>query len=154
MGGARGGGKSGPYRVIRTAWVDMGLEAEVTEREEVVKPRPKRRRGNKYGAKRTVYDGRAFDSKFEAAVARALCEGGYGIALLKMQVPFTFACGAVYRADFVACYEDGRRVVIEAKGKETDVWRLKEKMFRHEYPDIHLLVVKKLSDLEALRDQA
>lgn len=117
-----------------------------------------KRGGNKYGAKRTEYGGRTFDSKFEASVAKALIEGGYGVLSLQFQQPFRFTCGVTYRADFVAAVERNghtKLVVIEAKGKETDAWRIKEKLFRHEYGDQYtLLVVKRLSDLEALRDLA
>lgn len=140
---------------LYTDWVDMGLVQGdgVVERKDVVKPRRKPHRAHKYGATRTEYGGRMFDSKLEAAVAKRLIEGGYPIAGIEFQAPFTFACGAVYKADFlVTMSNDFDRVVVEAKGLETDVWRLKEKLFRHEYPDFPLIVVKKLSDLEALRD--
>ncbi len=48
--------------------------------------------------------------------------------------------GPVYVADFTYI-EDGRRVVVDVKGVETAVFKLKRKLFEARYPDIRLLIV-------------
>ena len=91
---------------------------------------------NKFGAIRTG----GYASRFEASVAaqqRALLSDG---ETLIEQVPIKFACGAKYVCDF-AVVKDGRIVrYIEAKGLPTAVWRLKLRMLKHEYPEIHAIL--------------
>lgn len=44
-----------------------------------------------------------------------------------------------YEADFVVTVKDGSLVAVDVKGKETDVFKIKYKMFRFLFPDIRLL---------------
>lgn len=104
---------------------------------------PQRRR-NKYGAKRTEYKGLMYDSKLEANVARELDRVGYRY---RRQVSIKFASGIRYVADFVVTSGD-LEVVLEVKGRETDVWRVKRRLFLHEYPDIPLVVVHGAGEVE------
>ena len=46
-----------------------------------------------------------------------------------------------YQADF-DFLEGDARIVLEVKGHETAVWRLKKKMFLHKYPNLVLRVVR------------
>jgi len=47
-----------------------------------------------------------------------------------------------YEADFsYIC--DGRLIVEDVKGYETDVFKLKEKLFRYKYPDVEFIVLFK-----------
>lgn len=47
-----------------------------------------------------------------------------------------------YVADFLVTFRDGSQLVVEAKGRETPVWKWKEKHFRQDY-SIPLLVIKR-----------
>lgn len=95
-------------------------------------------KSNKYNAQRTVVDGRTFDSRKEAnryMELRVLERAGY-ISNLQPQVPFPFRVNNVlvctYRADFV--YErDGQRIVEDAKGVVTPVFRIKAKLMKAIY---------------------
>lgn len=48
-----------------------------------------------------------------------------------------------YSADFEVQYKDGRKEVIDVKGVETQVFKLKKKLFEFLYKDLHLVVVKR-----------
>ena len=51
---------------------------------------------------------------------------------------------ANWYCDFLVYFKDGRKEYHEVKGRETDVYKMKEKLFRALYPKEVLLVVKKL----------
>lgn len=103
---------------------------------------------NKYGAQRTEFDGRVFDSRAEAeryAELRLLERAGL-ISGLECQPVYVLQDGpretrVTYRADF-AYVEDGRRVVEDVKGVETALWRLKAKLFVERFPHLVLRVVR------------
>jgi len=46
-----------------------------------------------------------------------------------------------YIADF-QYIENGKIVIEDVKGKETEVFKLKRKLFEHEYPDYELKIIK------------
>lgn len=96
---------------------------------------PKRAKRSKYGNKRVMLDGHKFDSRAEGAYYLILleCMRLKLIKNLEMQVPFKFACGAKYVADFA--YDDlyKGRVVADAKGMKTAIYRLKRKMMWTEF---------------------
>lgn len=104
---------------------------------------------SKYHAEKTKIDGIQFDSKKEADY---YCE----LKMLKMagevkeidrQVVFELlpsykrngktVRAITYRADFVVTYRDGSKNVIDVKGYQTDVYKLKKKMLLYRYPDIN-----------------
>lgn len=97
------------------------------------------RYGNKYGAKKTEYNGRKYDSKLEARVAQELdlrlkageftqIDPQYRIKLYcylpnKEKVDlFTYIC------DFRCHRPDGSFLLVEAKGHPTEVYRTKRKI--------------------------
>lgn len=90
---------------------------------------------NKYRNIRTEVDGITFDSKKEGLrwlYLRQLERDGQ-IKGLQRQVNFILAIGdeliCKYRADFV--YEElGKRIVEDAKGMKTDVYRIKAKLMK------------------------
>ncbi len=97
---------------------------------------------NKYGNKKTVIDGITFDSKKEAnryCELKILLRAGQ-ITDLKLQVPFELCPaskgerGIKYIADFVYT-EKGKKVVEDVKGKRTDVYIIKRKLFKQKYTD-------------------
>lgn len=95
---------------------------------------------NKYGNRRTVTDGIAFDSKREAArytELRLLERGGiiYGLELQKRYelIPKSKHGKALwYIADFVYT-ENGQTVVEDVKGLRTAVYRLKKRIMAERY---------------------
>jgi len=103
---------------------------------------------NKYGNKETIFDGRKYDSGLEAGVAKdiaLLCKTG---EVIKNEPQKTFGLYgkngtriANHRVDFLLTFKDGHQEVWEAKGMETEVWRLKREMFCDNYPDIPYMVI-------------
>jgi hypothetical protein len=47
-----------------------------------------------------------------------------------------------YIADFEVIYADGHREIIDVKGVETKVFRIKHKLFEYKYPKLSLKIVK------------
>lgn len=117
-----------------------------------------KRKGNKFGAKKTIIDGIKFDSKREAeyySQLKIMQRGGL-IQSFKRQVSFDlFAHSSVslgsfthpteiahHIVDFLVINLRGNREVHEVKGMETDVWKLKRKIFEANYPEIKYIVIK------------
>lgn len=99
-----------------------------------IKEAPRSNRA-KYGNRKTQIDGITFDSKREAhryVELRRMSEAGI-IEDLRLQVPFEVipACGSErptkYIADFVF-NQDGKQVVMDAKGHKTREYVLKRKL--------------------------
>jgi len=108
----------------------------------------------KYNNKKTQVDMFVFDSALEAKRYKqlALLEKANKITNLKLQPKFLLQesfrkDGKTYRkieykADF--CYEEnGKTVVEDVKGKETEVFKLKHKIFEHKYPLLSLKIITK-----------
>lgn len=103
---------------------------------------------NKYGAQKTVFNGRKYDSKLEATVAQdiaLLCKAG---EVVKNEPQKTFGlygknktriCN--HRVDFLLTFKDGHQEVWEAKGLAMETWRLKRKLFEDNYPEITYVVI-------------
>jgi len=52
--------------------------------------------------------------------------------------------GIIYRADFRVTYADGHQEIEDVKGMETEIFKLKRKMFEYRYPDLTIKLVKKV----------
>lgn len=91
---------------------------------------------SKYGNRRTVIDGKRFDSIAEARryQALALMERAGDIANLRCQVRYKLIVNnvsvAVYIADFVYTNAKGKTIVEDVKGVRTAVYRLKRKLMK------------------------
>lgn len=86
----------------------------------------------KYGNKRVEHAGRSFDSKGEKGCydLLLLLEKAGEIRDIEQQVSIDLIAGIKYRADFR--FWDillGEKVLGEYKGMETEVWRLKRKLY-------------------------
>lgn len=107
---------------------------------------------SKYGNIKTVIDGITFDSRREADY---YCE----LKMLKkakeikdfslqpkyeLQPKFkkngTSHRAINYIADFVILRNDGVLEVVDIKGMETDVFKIKRKMFEYMYPELNLII--------------
>lgn len=94
---------------------------------------------NKYGAKKTVYNGRKYDSKYEARVAQDLDlemkAGKYTeiVAQFPIKLYVYLPDGSKvfifkYICDFRCTNPDGSFLLCEAKGKVTEIYRIKRKI--------------------------
>lgn len=114
-----------------------------------------KKRRNKYNAKKTVVDGIQFDSKDESEFYLHLKElkkqGKVKDFELQpqfeLQPKFTNVLGEniraiTYKADFLVYYPDQTTEVIDVKGFETDVFKLKKKMFEYKYDQSITLMCK------------
>ena len=101
---------------------------------------------SKYGAKKadSTLAGRRFDSKMERTRGEqlALMQRAGEISDLQFQVQTHLTRARIgYKVDFVY-QEQGKTVYEEAKGFETDVWRIKRRLWKWYGPGL-LRVVKK-----------
>ncbi len=116
-----------------------------------IKRRPKK---SKYNNIKTTVDGITFDSKKEAeyyCMLKMLKQAGeikdFGLQQKYELQPAFEKNGIRYRpisyiADFVIVNLDGTTEVIDVKGVETQVFKIKKKMFEYQYPDLSLKVIK------------
>lgn len=113
-----------------------------------------RRNASKYGNKKTTAGGVTFDSKAEAMYYLGLlADKRKGLVKdIELQPRFELLpkfekngvkYGALkYVADFRVLFPDGREQIIDVKGTETEVFKIKRKLFEHKYPELSLFVVK------------
>lgn len=90
-------------------------------------------RRSKYGNTWTVVDGIKFQSKLEARrwqQLQLLVKAGE-VAKVERQVRFPLVAGITYVADFRVTYPDGRVVIEDVKGVETEAFVIKRKLFEH-----------------------
>lgn len=96
---------------------------------------------NKYGAKKTEYNGIKYDSKKEAEFARKLDltrkSLNSNILDVERQVPFEIRLNGIkickYILDFKVTYKTGEIDYIDVKGMKTPVYRLKKKLVEAQY---------------------
>lgn len=129
----------------------MTSEITIAEYRALIKKRPK------YGNKKVEIDGYTFDSLAEAARYKELrlLESAGRIEVLEVHPRFTLQHAftdrqgqrhqaVTYSADFAYREITGpfvASVVEDVKGKETDVFRVKSKLFRFNYPDLELRII-------------
>lgn len=117
-------------------------------------PLGKPNRRSKYNNQKTVVDGIEFDSKKEAEYycqLKLLKKAGE-IKDIGLQPRFELQPafeknGVKYRpityiADFVITNNDGTTEIVDVKGVETQVFKIKQKLFEYMYPDLSLKVIK------------
>ena len=111
-------------------------------------------RGTKYGSSKTEVDGIVFDSRKESRRYEQLklMEKAGEITGLQLQPVFELQEGfrdnkgvwrrpITYKADFLYI-EEGKTIVEDVKGMQTDVFKIKMKMFLKQYPTIDFRIVK------------
>lgn len=108
---------------------------------------------NKYRNKKAVIDNIEFDSKLEANryVELKLLQRAGKIKNLKLQPRFLLQDsfkknGKTFRKiEYVADFqyiENGKTIVEDVKGMQTDVFKLKHKIFEKVYPNLELRIIK------------
>lgn len=108
---------------------------------------------NKYRNKKVIVDGEEFDSKKEGnryKELKLLLKAGK-ISNLELQPRFLLQDGfkkngrtfrkIEYIADF-KYIENGKTIVEDVKGMQTDVFKIKHKIFEKVYPDLELRIIK------------
>lgn len=105
---------------------------------------------NKYNAKSTAYNGRRYDSKFEAMVAQRLDwmlkagELHSVVPQFKIELIVNGKLVGKHYVDFLLTYKNGKQEFWEAKGglaTQTDLWRLKKNITEALYPEIKYKVI-------------
>ena len=106
------------------------------------------RRANKYGNKKTIFQGRKYDSKHEAGIAGELEILRRAGEVVKIEPQRTFSLYGkngnricTHRPDFLVTFKDQHQEVWEAKGFPTEVFRIKLKLFEDNYPEIVYYVI-------------
>ena len=106
---------------------------------------------NKFGARKTVVDGITFDSMAESRRYQELklLEAAGEISDLELQPSYELqpkfkrngksVAAIVYRADF-RYRENGVLVIEDTKGFMTKDFRLKQKLFWYQHPDLELRI--------------
>jgi Protein of unknown function (DUF1064). len=110
---------------------------------------------SKYGNTKVVIDGITFDSKAEGRRYQDLCYLQQAGKITKLHphpvyelLPaFTDRTGkrhrrTTYIGDFFYYDDDFNAVVEDVKGRETEVFKIKAKMFQHRYPSIKFVIVR------------
>lgn len=105
----------------------------------------------KYGNKRTEYNGRKFDSKFEAGIARDLEMMKRAGEILDYDCQFKIECipydkhgnplpalKVTHKVDFRRHNLDGTYTLIEAKGMEMSDWQRRRKWLEYIWLPEHL----------------
>ena len=108
---------------------------------------------NKYGNKKVQIDCYVFDSVKESKRYKELklLERAGEITNLELQPRFLLQEGfkkngktfrkIEYIADF-KYIENGKTIVEDVKGMQTDVFKLKHKLFEYQYPELELRIIK------------
>jgi len=107
----------------------------MTDRMTTAEYRALNKKKNKYNAKKTKLDDKTYDSKREAnraAELKILQKAGEIVQIFE-QVPFELPAEIIYKADFVILWRDGKWTVEDSKGYQTDVYKLKKKLFFDRY---------------------
>ncbi len=102
----------------------------------------------KYGSRRTIFEGRRYDSKGEAGLAYELAMELKAGLLKEIQPQKTFELRGLngklvarHRVDFLVTLPDGSQEVREFKGFATEIWRIKRELFLDNYPLIPYIVI-------------
>lgn len=117
-------------------------------------PNPKavKKSRNKYNAKKAWVDGILFDSNAEAdyyCKLKLLLRAGEITGFCR-QARFVITegingeRGTEYVTDFIIFYPDGNYRIVDVKGKETEVFKIKVKAFREKYPKLKIELEKKI----------
>lgn len=105
--------------------------------------------GNKYGAKKTEFNGYKYDSKFEASVAQELelrkkakdikdYERQFKIEIWAYREDGIAGFKVSHKVDFRVHLNDGSFELLEAKGLETPDYKMRRKFLENLWLPLHL----------------
>ena len=128
-------------------WTEDELSEYLKKRGQTPLNAPRRRA--KYGNRKVWVDGFCFDSDKEAqyyGALKLLLKAGE-IKGFCVQPEFLLTegtgpdeRGTSYKADFIVWHKD-RAEVVDTKGYETEIFKLKLKMMREKYPEIEVKMI-------------
>lgn len=104
------------------------------------------RRRTKFGATRSSYNGRMYDSQLERDFAIILddhLKNGRLLEVIPQYKVVLLVEGkriCTHIPDFLVTLPDGRKKFVEAKGMPTDIWVIKRKLTEALFPDIEYTV--------------
>lgn len=108
----------------------------------------------KFNNKKVTFAGHNFDSKAELAYYKKLLrlQAAGRVEAIELQPVFLLQEGfskngvehkpITYIADFKVTYTNGKVDIVDVKGVETEVFRIKRKLFEKRYTDLHLNIVE------------
>lgn len=107
---------------------------------------PPKKKKNKYNAQKAVVDGIRFDSSAEAnyyiklkyELNQGLIEGFCRQARFIVTEGRNGNKGTEYVTDFIIFYPDGSYRIVDVKGVQTPVFKLKIKCFKEKYPKLKI----------------
>jgi hypothetical protein len=119
------------------------------QKKQGIAPEPEKKA--KYGNGRPIVDGIHFDSNLEAKKYSELKQSLHMgvIAGFCRQPEFILLEGLglmkpeTYKADFIVFNLDGTYEIIDTKGMQTEVFRIKHKQFKHKFPRLELKIESK-----------
>lgn len=103
-----------------------------------------KKKPSKYHSKKTEVDGLIFDSKREAdyyCQLKLLMKNGEVVGFCR-QPRFPIGAGHEYVSDFIVWWPDGTTEIIDVKGVETDVFKLKYDYFKVKFPKLDVKLVR------------
>ena len=108
-----------------------------------IAPEPEKKK-SKHGNKMVTIDGYKFPSKLEAdyycdLVLRLRAGDIKGFA---RQARFGVGGGREYLCDFIVWYLDGTSEIIDTKGFETEIFKIKADLFNEKYPGLEIKIIK------------
>ena len=105
-------------------------------------------RGSKYGARRTEYGGRTYDSAAEAEYAANLDQQRRAGLILGWlpQVPLWTLGGSRYVMDFLVVHRQARPEVVDVKGVETERFKVVWREVRHAHPYLTFTLARRERD--------
>lgn len=120
----------------------------------MIKRTPIKRKRSKYGNKRVTVKGVVFDSIAESRYFLVLLDKKKKKEILDYELQPRFLLqesfkknGETFReieyvADFKVIHNDGRIEIVDVKGMETEIFKIKRKLFEYKYPELSLVLVK------------
>lgn len=109
---------------------------------------------SKYGNKKVKIKGIEFDSIAESRYFLVLLDKKKKKEILDFELQPRFLLqesfkknGETFRkieyvADFKVIHNDGRVEIVDVKGMETKIFKIKRKLFEYKYPELSLVLVK------------
>lgn len=86
-----------------------------------------------------------FDSKMEAEYYLHIKRFMGNVKSVTLQPDFILQekPKIVYKADFLIHFEDGKNIIVDVKGFETQAFRIKMRLFKAKFPDKVIMLVKR-----------
>jgi hypothetical protein len=130
-------------------WTEDDLK-DYYKRQGIIPNEPEKKKKSKYSNNKTTVAGVIFDSQKEASSYEELklqlmvgeIAGFCRQAEFILQEGFANVKPITYRCDWIVFHNNGTYEIRDDKGMETEVFKIKHKMFMDKFPRLELKVVK------------